>query len=108
MEKNRPLKNALNDKTSSKKNRRKKPQNIEVMASKKSEDHSKEDIIDKFFRGLMALFSSAFTCGIIVGILEVPLNWEISAGSLPMIAITAFLYYPWYKILTVLGFFRQR
>ena len=108
MKQNGSLKNDLDKDKSSIEDRRTELNNREDNSPNKTKELPKEDIIDKLFRGFMAFFFAVFLGAIIAGMLEVAQNWEISFGSLPMIAITTFLYYPCYKILTWMGFFRQK
>ncbi|MDZ7720409.1 MAG: hypothetical protein U5K72_16455 [Balneolaceae bacterium] len=108
MDKNHSLKNALNEKTSSKENRKTELDEREANPNREMPEPPKEDIVDKLLRGFMAFFLSVFVSAVIAGMLEVALSREISFGSWPMIVATAILYYPFYKILTWMGFFRQK
>ena len=108
MNHHRSLKNDLSKDKSSAEDRRTELNNREDNSLNKTEKLPKEDIIDKLFRGFTAFFLAVFLSAIIAGMLEVAQNWEIPFGSLPMIVITTFFYYPCYKILTWMGFFRQK
>ena len=108
MKQNGSLKNDLNENKPSTEDRHTELNDREDNSLNKTEKLPKEDIIDKLFRGFMAFFFAVFLSAIIAGMLEVAQNWEIPFGSLPMIAITTFFYYPCYKILTWMGFFRQK
>ena len=108
MKQNGSLKNDLNKDKSSTEDRHTELSSREDNSLNKTEKLPKEDIIDKLFRGLTAFFLAVFLSAIIAGMLEVAQDWEIPFGSLPMIAITTFLYYLCYKILTLMGFFRQK
>lgn len=107
MKKDPSLKNALNDKNSFEEKRDAKLQEKEVNPIKEEAELPKEDIVDKLLRGFVAFFLAVFISAVVAGMIEVAQGWEISFGSLPMIAGTTILYYPIYKILTRLGFFRQ-
>jgi len=108
MKQNGSLKNDLDVNESSSEDRRTELNNRGDNSPNKTKELPKEDVIDKLFRGLTAFFLAVFLSAVIAGMLEVAQNWEIPFGSLPMIAITTFLYYPCYKILTLMGFFRQK
>ncbi|NBC64959.1 MAG: hypothetical protein GVY07_04760, partial [Bacteroidetes bacterium] len=99
MEKDRSLKNALNDNSSSEENERRtfELRENEESPIKKKTELPKEDIVDKLLRGFVAFFVAVFISAVVAGLLEVAQGWEISFGSLSMIAITAALYYPSYK-----------
>ncbi|MCG2589672.1 hypothetical protein [Rhodohalobacter sulfatireducens] len=108
MEKDRSLKNALRDKTSAENKGNVKLRENEAKPVSQESETPKEDIIDKLLRGILAFFGAIFFGAVISGIMEVAQGWQITFGSLPMITITAILYYPTYKALTWMGFFRQR
>jgi len=71
-------------------------------------EEPKEDIIDKILRATVAGIASVFASAVIAGFAEVATGWSIAFGSLPMIAITAVLFMPWYWALTRMGFFRSK
>lgn len=107
MEKDHSLKNALNDKTSAEEKSRVERKENEANSTKEI-GPPKEDIVDKLLRGFVAFFTAVFISALIAGMLEIAQGWKISFGSPPMIFSTALLYYPSYKVLTWLGFFRQK
>lgn len=76
--------------------------------SNKTESKPREDIIDRFFRGILAAGVAVFLSGLIAGFIEASgqVN-NIAFGSYPVVVMTLLLYYPLYKIFTWAGFFRQ-
>lgn len=70
-------------------------------------DMPKDDFIDRFFRGVVSFGAAVFSSAVLAGFLDIATGWDINFGSLPMIAITAVLFFLWYPILTWLGFFRD-
>ena len=95
-QKNNPLSSYKSNGTAAKNTPEEKPQ-----------ETSDEDIIDRILRSLLTLFAAAFSSGIAAGILEAVMGWNITFASLPMLAITAALFYPYYKLFSWLGFFKN-
>ena len=108
MDKDRSLQNALKDNSSAYENRGIESNQKTAGPIQKKSQSPKEDIVDKLLRGFLAFFLAVFISAVIAGMLEAVQGWEIVFGSLPMIAITALLYYPSYKVLTLMGFFRKK
>lgn len=109
MQKKRSLQNALNEEPLSgrKKEQTENDADQKVLSREDVENLPDQDIIGVTLRGVTAIFMAIFFGAVISGLLEASQGWEITFGSLPMIAITSVLYYPSYKILTRMGFFRK-
>ena len=109
MQKDRPLRNALDESADYEIERDsvERPINEEI-SMEENEETSEGDVIGVLLRGLIAFFTAIFLSAVVSGLLEAAQGWEITFGSLPMIALTSLLYYPSYKVLKRLGFFRKK
>jgi hypothetical protein len=107
MQKNRSLKNALNESPDRERERVSVEESTHERQSEKKEETADGDVIGVLLRGITAFFMAVFFSAVVSGMLEVFQGWEITFGSLPMIVTTSVLYYPCYKILSRMDFFRK-
>lgn len=112
------LNNLLDEDHPQKKERQPETRQDTVNIRKKTREHvdlderplPEEDVIDKIMRGGVALFFAVFSTAVAAGIIEANPAWDaqIEFASWPMIGATALCYYPFYKILFWMGFFRRK
>ncbi|MCH8569387.1 MAG: hypothetical protein LAT67_14020 [Balneolales bacterium] len=108
MEKKRSLENKLTEPPPAKERIKANFSENEKTPAKDKTASPEEDIIDIGLRGFSALVLSVFISAIIAGMLEVAQGWDIAFGSLPMIALSVVIFYPTYKIMGWLGFFKPK
>jgi hypothetical protein len=115
-EKDKGLRNILDEDESGEPDFRKK--STGQVSTQKNREHTdlderplpREDFIDIGMRGILAFLMAVFFSAIVAGMIEANPDWDIEIGfaSLPMIGITALFYYPTYKTLSWMGFFRRK